>query len=435
LTLALLQLTHWGTRFEEIRWLTAPNENRVNAAKSKCQMWHAIENDQLTEHGSAMLRSGLEPWLAHFVVLSETKNCLLAAICFAATLTINPERITERMHQSTLPKHPEVLKEAQRLCARLGIKLTEPFNPIDPTTLIQAFSQRLIFAPKQQTPKLANGAAVTFVNHISSEWSLMLNGQGTEQGIRIFDALELNKSDVINTIETNKSVEFRPEHKTQNFWLVETFDALVLSEKPVNPDQTQKVKAWQDYIKRKGQNALPKNTEIMSLEQRWRMAQQHLEDWPLWPNEADWFDIAEPFLSGLTALSSLDTLAALKHWLGYNYLSKIDEHCPKSWTCPSGRLIELNYQPSHDKVIATLKLQEAFGLTQQPCVAKTQPITLDLTAPNGRPVASVTDISFFWIEVYPQVRKELRGRYAKHPWPEDPLTSIATSKTKRQLNT
>jgi ATP-dependent helicase HrpB len=61
------------------------------------------------------------------------------------------------------------------------------------------------------------------------------------------------------------------------------------------------------------------------------------------------------------------------------------------------------------------------------------PLQLDLLAPNGRPLASVTDLSHFWNSVYPEVRKEMRGRYAKHPWPEDPINSTATQKTNRQL--
>ncbi|MFT4675268.1 MAG: ATP-dependent helicase HrpB, partial [Reinekea sp.] len=103
------------------------------------------------------------------------------------------------------------------------------------------------------------------------------------------------------------------------------------------------------------------------------------------------------------------------------------------WCAPSGRNVPLTYDPVHGQIQAQLKLQEAFGLATAPTIPAGVPIRLALTAPNGRPVAVVTDWSHFWLNIYPQIRKELRGRYAKHPWPDDPLTFKATAKTARQI--
>jgi ATP-dependent helicase HrpB len=432
LTLALLQLAHWGTSFDQASWLTKPEANRIAAAQTKCEQWGAIDKGQLTSHGAEMLKTGLEPGLAHFVVLSKAHQCLEAAICFAATLSINPELLEDAFTRSSLPKHPEIQKEAQRLAKRLDIHLAKQFTPINADTLIQAFRHRLIYAPKQQTAKLINGAAVTFAKPISSEWLLMLDGHRNEQGIRVFNALALNQATVLSSVALEQKIVFKPEQK-QEFWLVEGLEALILTEKPIQPDHRQKKQAWQGYIQQVGSAAIPSSAAMNALENRWRIAQLQHADWPQWPEKKDWLDIASPCLDGLTKLSQFDTFAAVKNWLGYGQLSLLDQLCPKIWTCPSGRAVELDYQPAQNKVTASLKLQEAFGLANQPLVANTQIVTLDLTAPNGRPVASVADIKYFWREIYPQVRKELRGRYAKHPWPEDPLNFKATAKTNRQL--
>lgn len=433
LTLALLQLAHWGTRFDQVAWLTKPDANRIAAAQTACEKWGAIQNGRLTKHGEDILKTGLDPGLAHFVVLSKASNCVDAAICFAATLSINPELLEDALSRRSLPDHAEIQKEARRLAKRLDITIKKHFPPIDAVTLIQAFSRRLIYAPKQKAAKLLDGAAVTFTKPMSSEWLLMLDGLRNEQGIRVFSALALDQATVLSTVNLQQRFVFKPEQK-QEFWLVDAIDAIVLTEKPIQPDQQQKVQAWQAYIQQSGASAIPNHPAIAELENRWRIAQQHQTDWPHWPKKEDWLDISSPFLDGLSKLSQLDTLSALKNWLGYQQLSLLDKVCPKHWTCPSGRSIELDYQPTQNKVTASLKLQEAFGLSKQPQVASKQIVTLDLTAPNGRPVASVSDINYFWHEVYPQVRKELRGRYAKHPWPEDPLNFKATSKTNRQLN-
>ncbi|MFQ3229909.1 ATP-dependent helicase C-terminal domain-containing protein [Reinekea sp.] len=432
LTLALLQLTLWGTSFDQAVWLTKPDANRVAAAQVKCEQWGAIIKGQLSIHGAEMLKTGLEPGLAHFVVLSKQHKCLEAAICFAATLSIAPELLEDAFTRTTLPNHPEIQKEAKRLAKRLEVALAKQFTPIRAGTLIQAFRHRLIYAPKQQTAKMLDGAAVTLAQPSSSEWSLMLDGHRNEQGIRVFNALALNQASVLNALEVEQKVTFKPEQK-QEFWLVEELGTLVLSEKPIQPDHQQKKQAWLGYIQQVGSAAIPNNPDIKALENRWRIAKQQHTDWPQWPAKDDWLDIASPFLDSLTKLAQLDSYTALKNWLGYSQLSLLDQLCPKNWTCPSGRAVELDYQPAQHKVTASLKLQEAFGLANQPLVANTQFVTLDLTAPNGRPVASVSDIKYFWHEIYPQVRKELRGRYAKHPWPEDPLNFKATAKTNRQL--
>ena len=108
------------------------------------------------------------------------------------------------------------------------------------------------------------------------------------------------------------------------------------------------------------------------------------------------------------------------------------DYAPASIVVPSGRSTPLEYSED-GSVSASVKLQELFGLAQSPTVGTAHvPVTFHLLAPNGRPVQTTRDLRSFWERTYPEVRKELRGRYPKHPWPEDPWTAQPTHRTIRR---
>jgi ATP-dependent helicase HrpB len=111
---------------------------------------------------------------------------------------------------------------------------------------------------------------------------------------------------------------------------------------------------------------------------------------------------------------------------------RLDELAPKTITLPSGRSAKLEYRDD-GSVVASVKLQELFGLADTPRIgAQRKPVTFALLAPNGRPVQVTQDLRSFWNGTYQEVRKELRGRYPRHPWPEDPWTAPPTHRTKRK---
>ena len=144
----------------------------------------------------------------------------------------------------------------------------------------------------------------------------------------------------------------------------------------------------------------------------------------------------EPDVAGLVAdaarlsrsLADID----LERALSWNTRNELARAAPETLTVPSGRSHPLDYQ-ADGSVSATVKLQELFGLGDTPRIgARAEPVLLVLTAPNGRPVQMTRDLRSFWERTYPEVRKELRGRYPRHPWPEDPWTAIPTARTKRR---
>ena len=129
--------------------------------------------------------------------------------------------------------------------------------------------------------------------------------------------------------------------------------------------------------------------------------------------------------------TSLDGVNLARH-LPPGAARDFDRLAPDSIAVPSGRSARLEY---HDDgtVSAAVKLQELFGLAETPRIGPRQePVVLALLAPNGRPVQVTRDLRSFWARTYPEVRRELRGRYPRHPWPDDPWTATPTARTRRR---
>lgn len=131
-------------------------------------------------------------------------------------------------------------------------------------------------------------------------------------------------------------------------------------------------------------------------------------------------------------LRRLDVHTALRRLLPWPAATRLDELAPERLPMPSGSRVRVTYDGAEPPVVA-VKLQETFGWTQTPVLADGRaPVLLHLLSPAGRPVAITADLASFWRQGYPQVRADLRARYPKHPWPEDPLTAEATARTNRR---
>jgi ATP-dependent helicase HrpB len=144
--------------------------------------------------------------------------------------------------------------------------------------------------------------------------------------------------------------------------------------------------------------------------------------------EVDVRGLAEQAAQGIRSLRELD----LERGLTGDERRQLDRLAPLAIGVPSGREARLEYQ-ADGSVSAAVKLQELFGLADTPRVGpRREPVLLSLLAPNGRPVQLTRDLRSFWERTYPEVRKELRGRYPKHPWPEDPWSAPPTARTTRR---
>lgn len=217
------------------------------------------------------------------------------------------------------------------------------------------------------------------------------------------------------------------------------FMALVLErERIAETDPSQRIAGLLDGIRQLGLDALP----WTDAQRQWQARVESLRQWcpelalPASDDEAllasldDWL---APFLAGktrLTALGAEEFGNALHARLDHGQQQALNRLAPTSLSVPSGRELRLRYQPGQAPVLP-VKLQEMFGCADTPTVAGgTVPVLLHLLSPAQRPIQVTADLAGFWQRTYPEVKKELKGRYPKHPWPDDPWTAVPTHRAK-----
>jgi ATP-dependent helicase HrpB len=221
----------------------------------------------------------------------------------------------------------------------------------------------------------------------------------------------------------------------------ERFGALVLDSKALTRVDPEKMRAAMlEGIRRLGLEALPWTRDAREWQTRVLSLRQWLldEDWPavsdvvLSETLAEWLG---PYLDGMARrehLARLDLLSILKARLDWDMSRRLEEGAPTHLEVPSGSHLRLEYIPGESPVLR-VKLQEMFGLADTPRVAWGRvPVTLHLLSPAQRPIQVTQDLRGFWERTYPEVKKELKGKYPKHPWPDDPWTATPTSRATRR---
>ena len=223
--------------------------------------------------------------------------------------------------------------------------------------------------------------------------------------------------------------------------------AIVLTSAPVTATPEDTGPAFAEHLRAAGLDALDWSDAAQSL--RGRLALLHRElgsPWPAVDDNAllgsieDWLGPDLDRLRPSASLRSIDITSALRRLLPWPDAVHLDELAPERLTVPSGSSVRLDYPPAHEPLdpavqpIAAVKLQEVFGLAETPRLIEGRvPVLFHLLSPARKPLAVTQDLSSFWNGPYQDVRKEMRGRYPRHPWPEDPWTAQATARTNRAI--
>lgn len=225
-------------------------------------------------------------------------------------------------------------------------------------------------------------------------------------------------------------------------WLGE----ILLSETNVSPQAGESAHAFRSHLHEAGLSALDWGDAALSLRSRLALLRHTLGDpWPsvddqaLLSLSAVWLDGALASLKPSDSLHRIDVVQALRSLLPWPQAARFDELVPQHLTVPSGSRVRIEYPAESGdgaRPVVSVKLQEVFGLLASPRLVDGRiPVQFHLLSPARRPLAVTDDLTSFWAGPYRQVRAEMRGRYPKHPWPEDPLTAQATARTKRASGT
>ena len=447
----LLELLQWGCRdIGELSWLDKPPAVNLQAARALLSQLGALENGTLTARGRQMAQLGNDPRLAAMLVAANNVDEQATAARLAALLE-EPPRGRESDLRSAFSRSQgnwqarsgQLLKRLKSSGGRSDISLAAGL-------LAQAFGDRI--ARRRGLDgryQLANGmgAMLDQDDALSRyEWliaPLLLQGSNTPDA-RILLALPLDLDALIadypHLLQQSDSVEWDEALGTLKAFRRWRLGQLVVKTQPLSkPSEEELHRAMLNGIREKGLSVLNWTPEAEQLRLRLACAARWLPEhpWPAVDEEALLATLEKwllPELNGvhsLRALKNLNLAAALNHLLEWSLRQRLDSALPTHYTVPTGSRIAIRYDADNPPALA-VRMQEMFGEAATPVIAEGRvPLTLELLSPAQRPLQITRDLAAFWRGAYREVQKEMKGRYPKHVWPDDPANAQPTRRTKK----
>ncbi|MFT3897473.1 MAG: ATP-dependent helicase HrpB [Thermomonas sp.] len=468
-----LELAAWGS--DDLRFVDPPPPGAFAAGRDLLVRLEAMdESGAITARGRKMLALGTHPRLAAMLLSSNDPRrialaCDLAALLEArdplrsrsdavsqrwnALAGFRAGRVPNDASRSALAAIDAAAKQWRRRlrCDALPRDHAAPHELGD--LLAHAFPDR-IARQHPRDPKrysLANGRMLRLFDDSAlhgEPWivagelrfeardALLLRGAPVDEAmLRAEFAAHFREGD---------EVRWDAERRALASERIERFDGIVLSSKPAGRvDPARVARALVDAVRDLGLAALPWSEALM----QWRVRVQCLRAWmpelalpdlsdtALLASLDDWLAPAFAGKTRLDALSADELSEALKSRIDWNLRQRIDRLAPARIEVPSGLQRGIDYAFADDgepaSPVLAVKLQELFGLAETPRIADGRvPLTIHLLSPAGRPLQVTQDLRGFWERTYPEVKKEMKGRYPKHPWPDDPWNAVATHRAK-----
>lgn len=267
---------------------------------------------------------------------------------------------------------------------------------------------------------------------MGEEWLAVADVRLERSGrARVQAAAPIAESAALDVIGVSEETECVFDDGRVRATRVVTAGAIVLSRTPVRPAPGVARAAVAAVVRERGVGLFPMSGRAARLWDRLRFLAHRVGD--PWPDVAalpadEWLAPEIDLVASGTKVEDIDLYSALQRVLPWPAASRLDELAPAELVVPSGRGVLVDYGGDRPRV--RVKLQECFGLADSP-VFGGERVVFELLSPAGRPVAITDDLASFWAGPYQNVRSEMRGKYPKHPWPMDPLTAVATARTKR----
>ena len=457
LTGLALELALWGAPPEALAFLTPPNPAHLAAARELLLLLGAIDaKGCITDHGKRLAGLPLHPRLAHMLARSGAAAAPLAALLAErdplpreAPVDLGLRLAALRDPRHLAERHPWAVKratlerirsEAGRLARGAGRAGKGVTSPAAQAAL--AYPDRIGLRRPGDRPRYllsgGKGAALPEGDPLAGARLIVVtNLDGARREARIRQAIQLEEAE-LRTLYGDRigwHEECRWDSRTGRVEArrQERFGALVLDDR-----------IWKDAPDAAVATAMLEGVRELGLNwsdaaRRFRARVELLrkagEDMPDMSDTA-LLDSLEawllPFLQDVRSAQDwkrFDMLPALRGRLDWPRMQRLDALAPAHLTTPLGRRIPIDYDSDPPEI--RLRLQEMFGQTAHPRIGAT-PLRVTLLSPAGRPVQTTTDLPGFWTGSYPEVRKEMRGRYPKHPWPEDPTRADPTLRAKRR---
>ncbi|WP_181012505.1 ATP-dependent helicase HrpB [Citrobacter braakii] len=447
----LMELLQWGcTDPEQLNWLDTPPAINLQAAKWLLQMLGALEGDRLSAIGQKMATLGNDPRLAAMLVSANNDNEAATAAKLAAILEEPPRGGSTDLAVAFSRNQPAWQQRSQQLLKRLNVRSGQPDSALLPSLLAQAFADRIARRRGQEGRyQLANGMGAMLDADDASgrhEWliaPLLLQGSASPDA-RILLALPLDIEVLIQAcpelLQQSDTIEWDETQGTLKALRRSRIGQLTVKVQALaKPSEEELHLAMLNGIRDKGLSVLNWTPEAEQFRLRLQCAANWLPEynWPAVDEDSLLATLESwllPHMSGvhsLRALKALNVGQALRGLLDWSMLQRLDSELPAHYTVPTGSRIAIRYHEDNPPVLA-VRMQEMFGEAKTPTIAEGRvPLVLELLSPAQRPLQVTSDLSAFWQGSYREVQKEMKGRYPKHVWPDDPANTAPTRRTKK----
>ena len=447
----LMELLQWGcTEPEQLNWLDTPPAINLQAAKRLLQMLGALEGDRLSARGQKMAALGNDPRLAAMLVGAKNNTEAATAAKLAAILEEPSRGGSTDLTVAFSRNQPAWQQRSQQLLKRLNVSSGQPDSTLLPSLLARAFADRIARRRGQEGRyQLANGMGAMLDADDASgrhEWliaPLLLQGSASPDA-RILLALPLDIESLMQAcpelLQQSDTIEWDETQGTLKALRRSRIGQLTVKVQPLaKPSEEELHQAMLNGIRDKGLSVLNWTPEAEQFRLRLQCAANWLPeyDWPAVDEDSLLASLETwllPHMSGvhsLRALKALNVGQALRGLLDWSMLQRLDSELPAHYTVPTGSRIAIRYHEDNPPVLA-VRMQEMFGEAKTPTIAQGRvPLVLELLSPAQRPLQVTSDLSAFWQGSYREVQKEMKGRYPKHVWPDDPANTAPTRRTKK----
>lgn len=467
----LLELKEWGVRdVNELIWITTPPVGAISQANDLLHQIEALNEGIITKKGREMLKLPSHPRIAHMLIEAmesrEAAN-VSAAIALAAMLeekdpltrnkgadlSLRIEVLNRWLQGERVDAERPVLERIKRLIDAWTRLLKVKYNASHVADtmigklILAVYPERLAkqSAAFSSRYKLSNGRAAQLPENdplVKERWLAIAHLDAGRGEGKIFTAAPVAEQDLALMAQRREVVRWDDERQ-QVVGRDELYiGSLTVTSKPLAVvDPQLRIKALCDIVTEKG-------LKLLGWEDSHRSWQARVLSLRVWRPTEPWPDVSEesllasthvwlaPFIGnskGVNDLQRLDLQPMLDSILPWEFQSQLNVWAPGRIEVPSGSMIKVDYFPDGRPPVMEVRLQEVFGLADTPTVSGGKiKIIMHLLSPGYKPVQVTQDLKSFWNNTYAEVRKELRTRYPRHSWPDDPWTAEAVRGVKRK---
>jgi ATP-dependent helicase HrpB len=442
----VLELAHWGvTTPDGLPWLEVPLVSPFSQAQDLLRQLGAIDaGHAITPHGKEMVRLPLHPRLAHMVITARSTEAAETAALISERDGL-PRDASIDIEQRLLQVRGGARDRIRQTARQIGDLVILKKNSVlsHGVLLALAYPDRIAQRRGGNRFRMANGSGAVVPDHdalAKVDYIAIALLDNAQSDAKVFLAASLTQNEIeqhfTELIETRRGVSWDAKAQAVVASEVVRLGAIVLYEKPMrdlDPDQI--AEAMAQGVAAMGISALPWGESALAFRSRIGFLKRTMPDLE-WPDLSDaalgakldhWL---APYLSGMkkkSDLQRLDLAQILRGLVPHVLLTRVDALAPVRMEVPSGGHYKIDYETDGDPVLR-VRLQELFGMHSAPQVADGRArLKIELLSPAGRPVAVTQSLETFWRNAYQDVRKDMRGRYPKHYWPEDPLVAQAVA--------